>query len=102
MICLRHAGTVLLVALALLLAPGAGTARSQTRNGSPNMSDLSNCDRANFRTVVDVGHTAEAPGAISARGVHEYEFNLTLAKLIEQDLIAAGFDKTLLLVTDGH
>jgi N-acetylmuramoyl-L-alanine amidase len=50
---------------------------------------------------VDVGHTAKAPGAISARGFYEYDFNLRLATLIEQKLLAAGFAKTLLLVTDG-
>jgi N-acetylmuramoyl-L-alanine amidase len=51
--------------------------------------------------LVDVGHTAEAPGAKSARGLYEYDFNLRLAKLIEQQLTDAGFDKTVLLVTEG-
>src|SRR5262249_2968856 len=64
-------------------------------------SRASACDRAQFRLVLDVGHTAEAPGATSARGVREYEFNLRLAKLIEAALREAGFEKTLLLVTDG-
>ncbi|MGA7486843.1 MAG: N-acetylmuramoyl-L-alanine amidase [Xanthobacteraceae bacterium] len=59
------------------------------------------CDRAAFRVVVDVGHTAQSPGAISARGIWEYEFNLQLAKLIEQRLLHAGFGRTVLLVTDG-
>jgi N-acetylmuramoyl-L-alanine amidase len=59
------------------------------------------CDRAAFRVVVDVGHTAKAPGAISARGFYEYDFNFRLARLIEQKLRNAGFAKTLLLVTDG-
>jgi N-acetylmuramoyl-L-alanine amidase len=57
------------------------------------------CEPASFRTVVDVGHTAEKPGARSARGVGEYEFNLRLAKQTEQKLLDAGFDKTVLLVT---
>jgi len=51
--------------------------------------------------IVDVGHTAEAHGAMSARSVPEYEFNLRLAKLIERDLIEAGFRKTMLLITEG-
>ena len=46
----------------------------------------SSCNRASFRTVIDVGHTLESPGALSARGVPEYEFNLKLAKAIEQKL----------------
>jgi N-acetylmuramoyl-L-alanine amidase len=37
------------------------------------------CARATFRAVIDVGHTAESPGATSARGVPEFSFNLDLA-----------------------
>src|SRR6266436_460748 len=59
------------------------------------------CERASFRVIVDVGHTAEVPGAMSARGVPEYAFNLRLAKLIERKLIDAGFAKTVLLITGG-
>jgi N-acetylmuramoyl-L-alanine amidase len=58
-------------------------------------------DRAAFRVVVDVGHTAKSPGAISACGFGEYDFNLRLATLIEHKLRDAGFAKTILLVTDG-
>jgi N-acetylmuramoyl-L-alanine amidase len=50
---------------------------------------------------VDVGHTAEKPGAFSARGVTEYDFNLRLAKVIERRLRDAGFSRTVLLVTRG-
>jgi N-acetylmuramoyl-L-alanine amidase len=57
------------------------------------------CDPAKFRIVVDVGHTAKVPGAKSARGAHEYEFNLRLAKVVEHDLIAAGFPRTVLMIT---
>jgi N-acetylmuramoyl-L-alanine amidase len=59
------------------------------------------CDRAAFRVVLDVGHTAEAPGAISARGVPEFEFNLSLARRIETALMEAGFIRTTLLVIEG-
>jgi N-acetylmuramoyl-L-alanine amidase len=59
------------------------------------------CNRAAFRVVLDVGHTPEVPGAISARGVPEFAFNLRLGQLIEQKLIEEGFAKTVLLVTDG-
>jgi N-acetylmuramoyl-L-alanine amidase len=59
------------------------------------------CDRVAIRVIVDVGHTAESPGAMSARGVGEYEFNLNLSKAIKQSLINAGFAKTVLLVTEG-
>jgi N-acetylmuramoyl-L-alanine amidase len=62
----------------------------------------SKCDRSQFRVILDVGHTAEAPGAISARNVPEYDFNLRLATQIERNLIEDGFDKTVLLVTAGR
>jgi N-acetylmuramoyl-L-alanine amidase len=60
------------------------------------------CNRAAFRVVVDVGHTAEAPGALSARGVPEYEFNLRLARVLEERLLEAGFNSAVLLVTKGQ
>ena len=59
------------------------------------------CDPAKFRIIVDVGHTAESEGAISARNVPEFVFNLRLARQVEEKLKAAGFSETRLLVTDG-
>src|ERR687888_2345015 len=88
---------VWLVVFSMLLAPSAAWAQG----ASPPKSDQSNCDRAQFRVIVDVGHTAEVPGAKSARGLTEYEFNLRLAQLIERHLLDAGFGKTLLLITPG-
>jgi len=52
--------------------------------------------------VLDVGHTAKSPGAKSARGADEFDFNLRLAKQIDQALLEAGFAKTVLMVTDGR
>jgi N-acetylmuramoyl-L-alanine amidase len=60
------------------------------------------CDRARFAVALDVGHTPEQPGAMSARGVPEFVFNLVLAERIERALRAAGFDKTRLLITWGR
>ncbi len=62
----------------------------------------SKCDRSQFRVILDVGHTVEAPGAISARNVPEYDFNLRLATQIKRGLIEDGFDKTVVLVTAGR
>jgi N-acetylmuramoyl-L-alanine amidase len=59
------------------------------------------CERAAFHPILDVGHTPEAPGATSARGVTEYDFNLRLARRIERETQARGFLKTTLLVTRG-
>jgi N-acetylmuramoyl-L-alanine amidase len=83
-------------ALAVALA---GTAMS----GGPAASagDSGACDRGAFRIVLDVGHTAQVPGAMSARGVPEYEFNLRLAGQVDAALKAAGFSATHMLVTSG-
>jgi N-acetylmuramoyl-L-alanine amidase len=59
------------------------------------------CDRSKFRIVLDVGHTAESEGAISARNVAEFVFNLRLARRIEEKLKAEGFAETRLLLTEG-
>ena len=59
------------------------------------------CDPSKFRIVLDVGHTAESEGAISARNVSEFVFNLRLAKRIEEKLKAEGFAETRLLMTEG-
>ena len=52
--------------------------------------DLPKCDRSKFRVVLDVGHTVDSPGAISARNVPEYDFNLRLATYLERSLIEDG------------
>jgi N-acetylmuramoyl-L-alanine amidase len=59
------------------------------------------CDPSKFRVVLDVGHTADSEGAISARNVAEFVFNLRLAQRIEEKLKADGFPETRLLVTEG-
>ncbi len=91
MSCQRCVATALLV-LPLLVACAA--------SGEAAGPDRAQCNRAAFRVIVDVGHTAEVPGVMSARGVPEYVFNLRLAKQIEQKLIDAGFGRTVLLITD--
>lgn len=71
------------------------SARAETRPAET-------CSRAMFRVVVDVGHTEKAFGATSARGLTEFSFNLNLAKRIEQDLLAAGFRRSVLLISEGR
>jgi N-acetylmuramoyl-L-alanine amidase len=85
------------LALAVLASVHAGTALAQTPEPSAPKAD--SCNRAAFRVIVDVGHTAEVPGAMSARGAWEYDFNLRLAKVIDQTLTEAGFARTVLLIT---
>jgi len=58
------------------------------------------CDKQNYKIVLDVGHTQEEPGAISARGVLEFAFNFNLAQDIARALRDIGFAKTDLLITN--
>ena len=64
-------------------------------------AEAASCDKKTYRIILDVGHTADEPGATSARGVTEYHFNLDLARDISAALSAAGFEGTDLLVTQG-
>jgi N-acetylmuramoyl-L-alanine amidase len=70
-------------------------------NPSALRPDATTCDPANFRIVLDVGHTAESEGATSARNIPEFNFNLRLAQRIQEKLKAEGFAETKLLVTEG-
>jgi len=98
----QRIGAVVLALLAILSWQGARhSARSEAAGSAAKTSHAATCNRAAFRVVVDVGHTAEAPGAKSARGLLEFDFNLRLATLIERELIDAGFAKTVLLITEG-
>ncbi len=56
---------------------------------------------AKFRIVVDVGHTLDSYGALSARNDPEFGFNFRLARLVTAKLKSEGFTATRLLVTDG-
>lgn len=60
------------------------------------------CNRAAFHPFLDVGHTPHSQGAISARGVTEFDFNLWLGQRVERELRARGFEKTTLLVSRGE
>jgi N-acetylmuramoyl-L-alanine amidase len=97
----RHAGTALIIAVSILLAgTGGRLARGEEQTPSAAHPPQAKCQRSAFRVVVDVGHTLDVPGAISAHGVPEYAFNLQLAQDVKQALVDEGFDKTVLLITD--
>jgi N-acetylmuramoyl-L-alanine amidase len=89
---------VLFVALLAVVAAGAPAALSE--QPAPARPSVAACRPAGFRVVLDVGHTADVPGAISAHGIPEYVFNMRLAADVKDALVEAGFDKTVLLVTD--
>jgi N-acetylmuramoyl-L-alanine amidase len=94
-------GAAVLVILAILALGAAQHARA----GEPAApaKKAADCPRAAFRIVLDVGHTIDSPGADSARGVPEYQFNLALAEAAKDALVKAGFDNTLrMITTTGH
>jgi N-acetylmuramoyl-L-alanine amidase len=87
-----------LLAVATALPMGASLRAEDQKPAAAAPADT-DCPRATFRVVIDVGHTIDVPGALSARGMPEYAFNLQLGKNIKQALNDAGFDKTTLLIT---
>ena len=90
------------IAIAAALMACAATAPARSEAGVKVVQPTgAACNRADFRLIIDVGHSAESPGATSARGVKEYVFNLSLATLINQSLVDAGFGKTVLVVAAG-
>jgi N-acetylmuramoyl-L-alanine amidase len=94
----RWAATKLGIVLAIaLLASAPQSVRAQEHAASQAAAE--NCTPAAFKVVVDVGHTLAVPGALSARGVPEYAFNLQLARAVKQALLDAGFEQTVLLIT---
>jgi N-acetylmuramoyl-L-alanine amidase len=95
---LRRGAAWLAALIICLLAAAPSPARSEAP-APPAVKAAGACKRADFRVVLDVGHTLAVPGADSARGVPEYTFNLALADTIKQSLVAAGFDRTVRLIT---
>ena len=59
------------------------------------------CKPENFKIALDVGHTPEAAGATSARGVTEYAYNLELARTIAHTLGDGGFPRVSLITQHG-
>jgi len=90
---------VMFVAVLAAIPVGIGRAKEADKLAGPLTPS---CPRADFRILLDVGHTARSPGAISARGANEFDFNLRLAKQIDQALLGAGFARTTLMITDGR
>jgi N-acetylmuramoyl-L-alanine amidase len=94
---------IILATLTLIVAFAAEPRRARSEEpASPpakTADKVTDCRRSAFRVIVDVGHTVDVPGAMSARGVPEYTFNLALADAVTHALIGAGFDKTVRLIT---
>jgi N-acetylmuramoyl-L-alanine amidase len=82
-------------------APAEVTAAASATAAVSAQPSPQKCDHAKFRIILDVGHTAESYGAMSARNISEFDYNLKLGKRIEEKLKSEGFADTILLVTTG-
>ena len=92
-------GAILLFLVSMLVCQGAlHSAWGEPAGSRVKRPAKATCDRAAFVVVLDVGHTAESPGARSARGLREYEFNLRLGSLIEKQLVTPAVAPLLLRV----
>lgn len=72
---LRGFGAALLIAA----LPGSGFAQPPA------------CDPAGLRVALDIGHSLAGPGATSARGAPEFDYNRRLALTVAAALARAGF-----------
>jgi N-acetylmuramoyl-L-alanine amidase len=93
------AARIIAAGLAVLVVSAGTTAAEVVSIDQPPAART--CQWPDFKIAIDVGHTREAPGATSARGVPEFDFNLRLARLIEGTLRDAGFNHTYLLIERG-
>jgi N-acetylmuramoyl-L-alanine amidase len=59
-----------------------------------------NSCKENFRIALDVGHTPEQSGTLTARGRTEYELNTNLADFIRSSLIERGYKNIRLIKID--
>jgi N-acetylmuramoyl-L-alanine amidase len=99
MIPFRHTGSALLTLFLLVACASKYPALSKDNPPPAAKPAPAACQPSGFKVVIDVGHTVDVPGAMSARGVPEYTFNLRLAQDVKQALLDAGFAKTDLLIT---
>jgi N-acetylmuramoyl-L-alanine amidase len=77
-------------------APAASAAGSAEH---PSVSAA--CQPTSFKVALDIGHYKAAPGAISATGVAEFEYNLALGHAVLAALREAGFDSAFLIGESG-
>lgn len=96
-------GLVASILLSPLATVGSSEAVAARKIARPKAKQLlpAKCEMHKFRIVVDVGHTPDSYGALSARNDPEFGFNFRLARLIAAKLKSEGFAETRLLVTDG-
>jgi N-acetylmuramoyl-L-alanine amidase len=98
----HKAGVAILMLVSAMLTTPGSESWAQSELPALGAGSENSCNRPQFRILLDVGHTVQEPGAKSARGLLEYDYNLRLAKEIDQVLLDARFAQSEVLVTSGH
>lgn len=62
---------------------------------------INTCVESTYRVAIDVGHSLVQPGAISARGVPEFNFNQSLSLILLQLLRERGFQDPITIGASG-
>jgi N-acetylmuramoyl-L-alanine amidase len=88
-ITVRRPNRLVVLAVVLLVGSGVLRAADAAKPTTPAPAPYKPTVRADGRRIValDIGHTKSAPGAISASGVPEFEFNRRIVMLVN-DLLA--------------
>lgn len=73
------------------MALQAGASAAQHGRAPAPASGGGDCDRSAFPIALDVGHDRTHPGAVSARGTAEFDYNLKLSELVLRRLQENGF-----------
>jgi N-acetylmuramoyl-L-alanine amidase len=97
----RAAGTDVELNVDHAASPANSPASPPQSPDDQNAAKRVGCKPGDYRIALDVGHTPEAPGATSARGVKEHVFNLQLARRIQNELMDGGFIRTTLIIVHG-
>lgn len=63
----------------------------------PIMEHNKGCIQEKLKIAIDIGHSPNRPGAISARGISEHTFNKKIAELLHQNLLQRGFKGAFIL-----
>ncbi len=66
------------------------------------LAPVNACVPSEFIVAVDIGHSLQSPGAISARGVPELDFNQALGAAVIDALLATGFSNSVIINADGR
>jgi len=88
-------------ALPLIVGAALAIAASLPDRTSAAAQGATVCNPANFNIAIDVGHTPEAPGTTSARGVAEHAYNLQLSNEIKRALLEGGYSRVTLITARG-